>query len=110
MEVDEGSTTNPPLLPTGIPLDYLLPPTTRLSREILCPTVISGEIPPSSVLQLAIGHNTIEREYQRLGYLDDETMFRGDTSTGTRASDDLEAPTPRQVIFEAELIRHTRRV
>ena len=44
-------------VPTGIPLEYLLPPTTWSDDLGTCPAVILGPIPDSSPLHIAIGHN-----------------------------------------------------
>ena len=52
---DPGVEVRP--VPTGVPLEYLLPPTTRMETLGTCPAVICGPIPPSSALHIAIGHN-----------------------------------------------------
>lgn len=65
----------PALIPTGIPLSYLLPPNNIVNTEPHgCPTVLCGPMPASTVLHLAIGHNVSSKDYARLGSLRGSVM------------------------------------
>ena len=65
----------PALVPTGIPISYLLPPNNIVNIEPHgCPTVLCGPMPASTVLHLAISHNVISKDYARLGSLRGSVM------------------------------------
>jgi hypothetical protein len=60
----------PALVPTGIPISYLLPPNNIVNIEPRgCPTVLCGPMPTSTVLHLAISHNATSKDYARLASL-----------------------------------------
>jgi hypothetical protein len=65
----------PALIPTGIPLSYLLPPNNIVNTEPRgCPTVLCGSMPASTVLHLAISHNVTSKDYARLASLRGSVM------------------------------------
>jgi hypothetical protein len=66
---------DPALVPTGIPLSYLLPPNNIVNIEPRgCPTVLCGPMPASTVLHLAMSHNLTSKDYARLASLRGSVM------------------------------------